>query len=52
MKLFPEVTAATIKASQVPASSIPDVAGAAKAVAADAAAGVRSIWDTIKSVFK
>ena len=52
MKLFPEVTDATVKASQVPASSIPDIAGAAKNVAADAAAGVRSIWDTIKSVFK
>jgi peptidoglycan hydrolase-like protein with peptidoglycan-binding domain len=52
MKLFPQVTADTVKASQVPASSIPDVAGAAKTAAADAAAGVRSIWDTIKSVFK
>jgi peptidoglycan hydrolase-like protein with peptidoglycan-binding domain len=52
MKLFPEVTPETVKASQVPASSIPDVAGAAAAVAANTAAGVRSIWDTIKSVFK
>jgi murein L,D-transpeptidase YcbB/YkuD len=52
MKLFKEVTADTVKSSQVPASSIPDVAGAARNVAADAAAGVRSIWDTIKSVFK
>ena len=53
MKLFPEVTDATVKASQVPASSITEgVTDAAKNVAADAAAGVRSIWDTIKSVFK
>ena len=49
MKLFKEITADTVKASQVPASSIP---GAAKTVAADAGAGLRSIWDTIKSVFK
>ena len=53
MKLFKEVTADTVKASQVPASSITDnVADAAKNVAAGASAGVRSIWDTIKSVFK
>jgi peptidoglycan hydrolase-like protein with peptidoglycan-binding domain len=52
MKLFKEVTADTVKNSQVPASSIPDVVGAAKNVAADAASGMRSIWDTIKSVFK
>jgi peptidoglycan hydrolase-like protein with peptidoglycan-binding domain len=52
MKLFAEVTQETVKASQVPASSIPDVAGAAASVAASTAAGVRSIWDTIKSVFK
>lgn len=52
MKLFKEVTAETVKSSQVPASSIPDVAGAAKNVAADAASSVRSIWDTIKSAFK
>ena len=53
MKLFKEVTADTVKSSQVPASSITDnVADAAKNVAAGASAGVRSIWDTIKSVFK
>jgi peptidoglycan hydrolase-like protein with peptidoglycan-binding domain len=52
MRLFPEVTQETVKASQVPASSIPDIAGAAASVAAGTAAGVRSIWDTIKSVFK
>ena len=40
MKLFKEITDETVKASQVP-----NVAGAA-------AAGARSIWDTIKSVFK
>ena len=43
MKLFKEITADTVKASQVP-----NVAGAAAA----AGAGMRSIWDTIKSVFK
>ena len=39
MKLFKEITDATVKASQVP-----NVAGAG--------AGVRSIWDTIKNAFK
>jgi len=43
MKLFKEITADTVKASQVP-----NVAGAAAA----AGAGMRSIWDTIKSVIK
>ena len=43
MKLFKQITADTVKASQVP-----NVAGAAAA----AGAGMRSIWDTIKSVFK
>jgi len=43
MKLFKEITADTVKASQVP-----NVAGAAAA----AGAGMRSIWDTIKGVFK
>ena len=53
MKLLPEITDATVKASQVPASSITeDAAEAAKNVAAGAASGMRSIWDTIKSVFK
>ena len=46
MKLFKEITPETVKASQVSASSIPE---AAKSVAADAGAGLRSIWDTIKS---
>jgi hypothetical protein len=39
MKLFKEITDETVKASQ-----LPNVAGAA--------AGMRSIWDTIKSAFK
>ena len=43
MKLFKEITADTVKASQVP-----NIAGAAAA----AGAGMRSIWDTIKGVFK
>ena len=43
MKLFKQITAETVKASQVP-----NVAGAAAA----AGAGMRSIWDTIKSAFK
>ena len=43
MKLFKEITDETVKASQVPS-----VAGAAAA----AGAGMRSIWDTIKGVFK
>jgi peptidoglycan hydrolase-like protein with peptidoglycan-binding domain len=47
MKLFNEITAATVKASQVPVSSIPDLA---KTAVADAGAGLRSIWDTIKSI--
>jgi peptidoglycan hydrolase-like protein with peptidoglycan-binding domain len=47
MKLFKEITADTVKASQVP-----DITGAAKTAVADAGAGLRSIWDTVKSVFK
>ena len=47
MKLFNQITADTVKASQVLASSIPDLA---KSVVADAGAGLRSIWDTIKSM--
>jgi peptidoglycan hydrolase-like protein with peptidoglycan-binding domain len=43
MKLFKEITAETVKASQVP--SVPGAATAA-------GAGLRSIWDTIKGVFK
>jgi peptidoglycan hydrolase-like protein with peptidoglycan-binding domain len=49
MNLFKEITADTVNASQVPASSIQDAAGK---IAADAGAGLRSIWDTIKGVFK
>jgi peptidoglycan hydrolase-like protein with peptidoglycan-binding domain len=47
MKLFKEITPDTVKASQVSASS---VAEAAKSVAADAGSGLRSIWDTLKSI--
>jgi peptidoglycan hydrolase-like protein with peptidoglycan-binding domain len=43
MKLFKEITAETVKASQVPSVTGP-------ATAADA--GLRSIWDTIKGVFQ
>ena len=43
MKLFKEITADIVKASQVP-----NVTGSVAA----AGAGMRSIWDTIKSVFK
>jgi hypothetical protein len=49
MKLFKEITGETVKASQVPAAAVTD---AAKNAAADAGAGLRSIWDTIKSVLK
>jgi peptidoglycan hydrolase-like protein with peptidoglycan-binding domain len=44
MKLFKEITPDTVKASQVSATD------AAKGMVADAGAGLRSIWDTIKSV--
>jgi peptidoglycan hydrolase-like protein with peptidoglycan-binding domain len=47
MKLFKEITPDVVKSSQT--SAAPDLAGAAKA---GADVGVRSIWDTIKSVFK
>lgn len=50
MKLFKEIDADTVKFSMVP--SIPDIAAAAKTAAADAGAGVRSIWDTIKNALK
>jgi peptidoglycan hydrolase-like protein with peptidoglycan-binding domain len=46
MKLFKEITPETFKQSQVSTTS---VAEAAKGVVADAGAGLRSIWDTIKS---
>jgi peptidoglycan hydrolase-like protein with peptidoglycan-binding domain len=49
MKLFKEITADVVMQSQVPAASIPD---AARNVGAAASAGLRSIWDTITSVFK
>jgi peptidoglycan hydrolase-like protein with peptidoglycan-binding domain len=54
MKLFPQITADVVKASQVPASSVPSTTGVAgvAAVAADAGTGLRSIWDTVKSIFK
>ena len=54
--LYKEITADTVKASEVPASAVPDL-GASKtatatAAAADVTAGPRSIWDTIKSAFR
>jgi peptidoglycan hydrolase-like protein with peptidoglycan-binding domain len=49
MKLFKEITADTVKSSQIPASALVDVA---KTAAADTGTGLRSIWDTIKSTFK
>ena len=45
MKLFPEIGADAVKASQVPAGS-----GAGKT--ATVGAGLRSIWDTITGAFK
>ncbi|MET0653461.1 MAG: peptidoglycan-binding protein [Hyphomicrobiaceae bacterium] len=47
MKLFKEITPDTVKASQVSASSVTE---AAKNVAADVGSGMRSIWDTLKSI--
>ncbi len=52
MKLFPEVTQATVAASQLPASAVSDAVEAAKGAIADAGAGMRSIWDTIRNIFK
>jgi hypothetical protein len=57
MKLFKEITADTVKASQVPASAVLDppaspVASAQKPVVSAEIGGMRSIWDTIKSAFK
>jgi peptidoglycan hydrolase-like protein with peptidoglycan-binding domain len=52
MKLFKEITADTVKSSQMPASAVVDAPRAAKTAAADTGAGLRSIWDTIKSAFK
>jgi peptidoglycan hydrolase-like protein with peptidoglycan-binding domain len=56
MKLFKEVTAETVKMSQVPASGA--AAGAAPAAAtagatqASTGGGLRGIWDTITSILK
>ena len=52
MKLFKEVTADTVKMSQVsaPAAGAPATAGTAQAASAGGA--LRSIWDTITSVLK
>lgn len=52
MKLFKEVTADTVKMSQVsgPAAGAPATAGTAQASSAGGA--LRSIWDTITSVLK
>jgi peptidoglycan hydrolase-like protein with peptidoglycan-binding domain len=52
MKLFKEITADTVKSSQIPASAVLDAPGVAKVATADTGAGLRSIWDTIKSAFK
>jgi len=56
MKLFKEITADTVKSSQVPASAVAEVpagaAGGAQRVVAADADGAHSIWDTIRSVFK
>ena len=41
MKLYKEITADTVKASQVAGNTV-----------TDAGAGLRSIWDTIKGAFK
>jgi peptidoglycan hydrolase-like protein with peptidoglycan-binding domain len=56
MKLLKEITADTVKSSQVPISAATEsqasaATGAQRLVAADAG-GTRSIWDTIKSVSK
>jgi peptidoglycan hydrolase-like protein with peptidoglycan-binding domain len=68
MKLLKEINAATVKMSQIPAShpdiviptpeirlptSAPDIPGIKPEIAkADMGGSVRSIWDTIKGVFK
>ena len=54
MKVFKEITADTVKSSQVPASAVAEPAGATKTAATATAAGTgpRSIWDTVKSAFK
>jgi peptidoglycan hydrolase-like protein with peptidoglycan-binding domain len=52
MNLFKEITADTVKSSQVPASTGVKPVASAKVAAADASGGLRSIWDTVKSAFK
>jgi peptidoglycan hydrolase-like protein with peptidoglycan-binding domain len=52
MKLFKEITADTVRSSQVAASHDTDAIVAPTTVAANTGSGVRSIWDTIKSVLK
>ena len=55
MKLFKEITADTVKSSQIPASAVPEprpAASAQKPVVSAEIGGMRSIWDTIKGVFK
>jgi peptidoglycan hydrolase-like protein with peptidoglycan-binding domain len=54
MRVFKEITADTVKSSQVPASTVTEPAGATKTAATATAAGTgpRSIWDTVKSAFK
>jgi peptidoglycan hydrolase-like protein with peptidoglycan-binding domain len=51
MKLFKEITADTVKSSQVPASAIGTPVAAVKVAAADAGGGLRGLWDTVKSAF-
>ena len=53
MKLFKEIGADAVRASQVPASSAqPPASSAATPAVAAAGNGPRSIWDTIKGAFK
>ena len=57
MKLFKEITADTVKSSQIPASAVPEPPASPAAstqgpVVSAEIGGMRSIWDTIKSVFK
>lgn len=57
MKLFKEVTAETVKMSQVPASgaaagAAPAAATAGAAQASSSGSTLRSIWDTITSILK
>ena len=52
MKLFKEVTADTVKMSQVSAAAAGSPATAGTAQASSAGGALRSIWDTITSVLK